>query len=243
MNLTDNDRNETIIPGKPTKRVLSQLEVERECVDNQFGKISDPGDPISSVADKTKLPKQSAVYVEDDKRSKDKSSPNATSAAVSKDVRDTRLYKNTNLYLRKFVNRNRNLHTEKEVSYIKTMLRFVRIFETTYPYPHLLKRELLMDTILFRKLGLLASQPREVRHCRARNRTLKKGYSQKLIRVNRLRLRLRSQGCQIVERLNIIQNKMRNLRVSNLWLKSSNFPRCIACKTGKPFERQSSLRA
>lgn len=45
------------------------------------------------------------------------------------------------------MNRARNLHTDKEVSYIKTMLRFVRMFETTYP--HFLKRELLMDRILF----------------------------------------------------------------------------------------------
>lgn len=51
VTLTDNDQNETIIPGKSTKGVMSQLEVEGECVEDQVGKISDPGDPISSVAD------------------------------------------------------------------------------------------------------------------------------------------------------------------------------------------------
>lgn len=42
LTLTDDDQNETIIPGKSTKCDPSQLEVEEECLDNHFGKIFDP---------------------------------------------------------------------------------------------------------------------------------------------------------------------------------------------------------
>lgn len=37
---------------------------------NQIGKISDPVGPISAIADKSKLPRQSAVNVEDDEKLK-----------------------------------------------------------------------------------------------------------------------------------------------------------------------------
>lgn len=81
--------------------------------DNQVGKISDPAGSVWAVVDKSKFPRQSAVYVE---RMKDALSSNGTDA---KEARDAKFYKNVITYLRKLVDRDSNLHTEKG-NYIQT---------------------------------------------------------------------------------------------------------------------------
>lgn len=58
---------------------------------------------------------------------KDESS-NATKSTYSKEVRNAKFYKNYICYLRKFVDKGPNLHTEKEISYTERKPRFVGKF-------------------------------------------------------------------------------------------------------------------
>lgn len=69
---------------------------------------------------------QSSLNVEDDEKSKDELSSNATNGS---DVRDAKFYKNAFLCLGKLGDRHPNLHTEKEIYHIKTMFSFVRKLE------------------------------------------------------------------------------------------------------------------
>lgn len=69
--LIDDDLNESIISFMPTKRDLIQLEVDEECVDNQFGEISDAAASMWKITDKSKHPRQSTVKVEDNEKSKE----------------------------------------------------------------------------------------------------------------------------------------------------------------------------
>lgn len=95
---------------------------------SQFGKISYSAGLSSTVSNNRSFRMKGAFNVEAYKKSKDESSSNATNYIDAKDARAEKFYKNAILYPRKFVNRDLNLHTEKEISYIKIELGFERSY-------------------------------------------------------------------------------------------------------------------
>lgn len=61
---------------------------------------------------------------------------NLVDVSGGQEVGDAKFYENDIWYVRKFIDRDPNLHTEKGISYIKNKLGFVRKFERIYPHPH-----------------------------------------------------------------------------------------------------------
>ncbi|XP_073824745.1 uncharacterized protein [Musca autumnalis] len=134
LTLTDDELDTTVIPAKSTRVDRCSPDEGGMSLVTQPEASRIPTGPVSAHADK-KLERQEATeMMSDDGESVDDPKADSCSKfASARKASDARHYKRAVSYLRRFVGKDANLHSEREVHLIKGKLKFMRKFERMYP--------------------------------------------------------------------------------------------------------------
>ncbi|XP_073819876.1 uncharacterized protein [Musca autumnalis] len=134
LTLTDDELDTTVIPAKSTQEVCCDSNKGSANPDTQPDACPIPTGPVSAPAD-NRLHRQTATEMMSDDGESNKTSTTGSDSKVAsaREASDAKHYKRAVSYLRKFVGRDANLHSAREIHLIRGKLKFIRKYERTYP--------------------------------------------------------------------------------------------------------------